>query len=185
MDEAKQAAAAQYLRRLHEGAERKTRERGGAGSPQPNGCGEFSHSTTSQTGASSPSGRVSGDVSRLDETHMRALWRRLAAMYGDGWTRQYGAQDDGTWLAGCRRAGLTPQSVGAGLQAVLTSGAKWPPSLPEFLALCRPHMGVAGGSAARAAPSKALPLSDEERVRRREVAAAALAECRRILAGRA
>lgn len=105
-------------------------------------------------------------------------------MFGDSWTRNYGPVDEhGVWLAGLRRAELTPQQLGAGLQAVLTSGATFPPSLPEFIRLCRPLQGMAGQQAASAPVSraKALPITDEERARRREVARKHLDEARQLL----
>lgn len=189
------SVAEEYLRQIREAAAAKDRTDRDAGESRPLPTSlesSDSRPTTRQaTGTSSTSRPGTGDESEsawhaVKPDHVALLWRRFAAMFGDNWTRSYGPTDEhGVWLAGLRRAGLTPERLGVGLRAVLGSGKTFPPSLPEFVKLCKPLDGLAGHQAAgaEAAKSKALPISDEERARRRQVAADAIAECRRILAG--
>ena len=61
----------------------------------------------------------------------------MARIYGHRWTSSYGETDDGTWLKGLQ--GLTPAQVGRGLSRCATHRPDgWPPTLPEFRALCTP-----------------------------------------------
>ncbi len=66
---------------------------------------------------------------------MDRLWERMTAIYGHRWTSAYGNEDDGTWLQGL--AGVTPDQIAAGLSRCLERGDGWPPTLPEFRALCQ------------------------------------------------
>lgn len=75
---------------------------------------------------------------------LRRLWERMAALYHHRWTSALGDMpqgDDGsltvagdTWARGL--AGITPEQVGQGVDACLTRSDAWPPTLPEFRALC-------------------------------------------------
>lgn len=72
------------------------------------------------------------------ERLMRQLWQRMAEVYGHRWTSAYG-DDAGkgaglTWAKGL--AGMPPVSVARGLEAAIVSAEPWPPTLPEFRALC-------------------------------------------------
>lgn len=75
---------------------------------------------------------------------LRRIWERMSAIYLHRWTRAMGEapQDDSgaLTLAGDSwsraLAGLTDQQLGAGLDACLARSDTWPPSLPEFRALC-------------------------------------------------
>lgn len=61
----------------------------------------------------------------------------MTRIYGHRWTSAFGAKDDATWLRGLH--GLTPAQVGRGLSRCATHRADgWPPTLPEFRALCTP-----------------------------------------------
>ena len=69
---------------------------------------------------------------------MRMLWQRMAEIYGHRWTSNFG-DDAGkgagyTWARGL--AGLTNEQIRAGVDAALASAEPWPPTLPEFRALC-------------------------------------------------
>ena len=68
---------------------------------------------------------------------MSRLWARMAEMYGHRWVSQYGGSHGAmdTWQRGLR--GLTRDDISAGLRALLTRADTWPPSLPEFIQLCR------------------------------------------------
>lgn len=63
----------------------------------------------------------------------------MAMTFGHRWTSQFGTEDDGTWQQGLR--GITPDQVRSALEAIDQSGEAWPPSLPEFRALCRGRNG--------------------------------------------
>lgn len=75
---------------------------------------------------------------RLAFRYVAELWARMAAFYGNRWTASYDDDPGGiagdTWAAGL--AGMTPQQIGQGLEAVMRSADGWPPSLQEFRARC-------------------------------------------------
>lgn len=58
-------------------------------------------------------------------------------MYGHKWTSAYGETDDGTWIKGL--AGLSLEQISHGLRECLKRNDPWPPSLPEFRAMCVIH----------------------------------------------
>lgn len=62
----------------------------------------------------------------------------MAAIYGHRWVSSYGADPAGvggdTWAAGL--AGLTGPQLADGLRAAVASSDPWPPTLPEFRAMC-------------------------------------------------
>ena len=64
----------------------------------------------------------------------------MAQIYAHRWTAPHGESPDaenssaGTWAKGL--AGLTGRQLGAGLEACITRADPWPPTLPEFRALC-------------------------------------------------
>lgn len=72
------------------------------------------------------------------------LWLRMQACYGHRWASSYGTlpvADDGTltlagdtWAQGL--AGMGEAQLRTGLRACITSADPWPPTLPEFRALC-------------------------------------------------
>ncbi len=75
----------------------------------------------------------------LGPTATRTLWVRMAEIYGHRWTSSYGAESGqdgaaGTWAKGL--AGISPEQIAFGLKACLVSAEPWPPTLPEFRAMC-------------------------------------------------
>lgn len=62
----------------------------------------------------------------------------MAEIYGHRWTSAYGDDPEGaaahTWAKGL--AGIKPEQLAAGLTSCLASADPWPPTLPEFRALC-------------------------------------------------
>lgn len=74
----------------------------------------------------------------LPEAHTRRLWLRMAEIYGHRWTSAYGVDVStgagGTWAKGL--AGLSAQQIAAGLGAAMASADPWPPTLPQFRAMC-------------------------------------------------
>lgn len=55
-------------------------------------------------------------------------------VYGHKWVSSFGTSDDGTWLKGL--CDIAPEKIGIGLEKCRTSGEAWPPTLPEFRAMC-------------------------------------------------
>ena len=74
------------------------------------------------------------------------LWERMTHLYGHKFSAAFGeraANPDGsltdvahTWAGGLR--GITGAQLAAGLRTCIESGNEWPPSLPEFRAMCLP-----------------------------------------------
>lgn len=63
----------------------------------------------------------------------------MAEIYGHRWTSAYGDSTEadgaaGTWAKGL--AGVTPSQLADALKACITSSDPWPPTLPEFRAMC-------------------------------------------------
>jgi len=121
------------------------------------------------------------DVHPSSEAYAQAAARKQALMIlahiyemfpQDKCTRAYGEGDvAGTWAK--LTGDLSGAEVTRGLNALLHSGRGWPPSIPEFRALCRPSR--------RSEPYvPALPLmySPEERARGRENIAKLMATLR-------
>lgn len=69
---------------------------------------------------------------------MATLWRRMTEIYGHRWTAAHGeSAEDGsgeTWSKGL--TGLSAQQLATGLEACIVRADPWPPTLPEFRALC-------------------------------------------------
>ena len=85
---------------------------------------------------------TTGPLTAPSDTTMRELWIRLSSIYLHKWSSacaetfiESGAIGR-TWQAGL--SGVTPQQVADGLRGCLSRTDPWPPTLPEFLELCRP-----------------------------------------------
>lgn len=74
-----------------------------------------------------------------------ALWSRFSHMYGNRWEMMYGPALDergqltpvaSTWAQAL--GGYVGEELAAGLRRGLERAEGWPPTLPEFLKLCRP-----------------------------------------------
>jgi hypothetical protein len=74
----------------------------------------------------------------LADRVIERLWERMGEIYGHRWPSSYG--DDPltgagrTWAKGL--AGLSAEQIGDGVSACMASAEPWPPTLPEFRALC-------------------------------------------------
>lgn len=94
----------------------------------------------------------------LSTAWVERLFKRLSAMYGNRFADMWGSVDAGemksTWADAL--AGLTGVEIRAGLDACKTQ--KWPPTLPEFLLLCRPQPS--------ADPETAFYIAADQMVRR-------------------
>ena len=116
----------------------------------------------------------------LPDAAVERLFARLAAMYGDGaMKRMWGQQDadavKGIWAQALGRFDLP--EIGAGLHALDAAGNTFPPTLPEFVALCSRKPG-----AVPLAHRKLLPVPDRTA---EEIAAGAeqMARIRQMLRG--
>lgn len=67
---------------------------------------------------------------------MTDLWGAMIALYGGRWTSQFGEPVDisGQWRETLR--GVTREQIESALEALRTSGRPWPPTAPEFRAMC-------------------------------------------------
>lgn len=72
----------------------------------------------------------------LTPRHIDALWERMVRIYGRRWTDNFGEADDGTWLVGL--FDVKPEDIARGLDRCRTRESPWPPTLPEFRAMCKP-----------------------------------------------
>lgn len=73
---------------------------------------------------------------------MDRLWLRMAEIYGHKWVSQYGAAPLKTWAV--RLGSMTKEQIGNGVNACAHSSMEWPPSLPEFCAMCQPEASALG-----------------------------------------
>lgn len=111
----------------------------------------------------------------LNGRQVSAFWKRMAEMYGHRWTSAQGETPNATWSKAI--SALQPDEIRTALSACLKRADPWPPSLPEFLAMCRaPKRENAAAYRFQALPN--APKSSSER------AASELANLRRMLGGR-
>lgn len=61
----------------------------------------------------------------------------MTGIYGHKWVTTYGAEVSETWVRGC--CDLGPDALARGLRKCLdwNGNEGWPPSLPQFRAMCR------------------------------------------------
>lgn len=73
---------------------------------------------------------------KLAQALMDKLALKMSEIYGHRWTASFGVSfnQDHAWASAL--SGVTGQQLAVGLMAVIASGEKWPPSAPEFRALC-------------------------------------------------
>lgn len=68
---------------------------------------------------------------------MANLWRRMTELYGHKFTSAYGDEPNDTWARAL--AHTTGRQIANGLQACFRREDNWPPTLPEFVEMCRPR----------------------------------------------
>ena len=96
----------------------------------------------------------------------------MTEMYGHRWTASFGDSPSEKWAHFVDRA--DDAMLTRGLSALVKRGDDWPPSLPEFIRLCRPEKRE--NAAMYHCPlDRQLPkkLTDEDREKGREGIAAA------------
>lgn len=64
------------------------------------------------------------------------LWLKMTELYGHRWTGSFGVSADQSHAWAAALGGLNGQQIAVGLSALVASDEKWPPSAPEFRALC-------------------------------------------------
>lgn len=67
---------------------------------------------------------------------VETVWQWMSSMFGHRWTSAYGDEVDPDRVWAATLAGLTEQQVREGMRACAQRGGEWPPSAPEFRALC-------------------------------------------------
>jgi len=80
--------------------------------------------------------RAEGPNAPLSEDLTEKLWGLMASMYGHKWVSSFGAKvdPDRVW-ASCLK-GISEEQIKHGLNRCATECKTWPPSAPEFRALC-------------------------------------------------
>lgn len=81
---------------------------------------------------------------KLGVSLMDHLFNRLDGMYPNKWRSSFGSEQAienwrQAWAEAFMEEGITPQAIQNGLRAARVK-FPWPPSLPEFLAACRPDL---------------------------------------------
>lgn len=76
----------------------------------------------------------------LTSEHIAALWRRMEEIFGRQWTERFPAHERAMefWMAQLGAKRIRPEELAVGVQALVDGGARFPPSLGEFIRLCRP-----------------------------------------------
>lgn len=116
------------------------------------------------------------------------LWERMTHMFGHRWTATFGesATSNGaltevakTWGAGLR--GLTGEDIAAGLRSCAASGEDWPPSLPQFRAMCKQTVEPVENAEMYRVQPKALPEPDWRKTERKAKGSEACSGLRSML----
>lgn len=81
---------------------------------------------------------------RDNKSMMEILFGRMSGMYPSKWGLAFPDNKaikvwEEAWVEAFDREGITPRDVGLGVENCLRM-FDWPPSLPEFLRACRPHL---------------------------------------------
>lgn len=82
---------------------------------------------------------------------------RMTEIYGHRWTSQYPRAALDTWAKGL--AGMSTSAIGAGVSRCLAGELAWPPTLPEFKAMCQPRPEDIGVPSVHAAWTEALDIA--------------------------
>ena len=104
----------------------------------PEEAQQIYHSLTksvSVTGSGNKSVQETSEAMTASVRLMEKLWELMTSMYGHKWTSVHGLDDaDGIWSKVL--GGITGAQIAKGMQQCLDQGMKWPPSAPEFRAMC-------------------------------------------------
>lgn len=108
---------------------------------------------------------------KLAQQLLDKLWLKMTEIYGHRWTGSFGVSADQTHAWAATLGGLTGQQIGVGLTALAATQddqlKKWPPSAPEFRAMCENRTPEAFGlpsedQAYREACRNAHPQADRK-----------------------
>ena len=88
------------------------------------------------------------------------FWLRMTEIYGHRWTSAHGETPTELWSTAL--SALSGEQIRVGLMACLDSGEPWPPSLPEFVAWCRPKPRE-NAAAYRCVPMLSAPTTPPDR----------------------
>ena len=105
---------------------------------------EQSSSIESSQQSNGQSSRANGSTNAQSEKVMARIWQRMTEVYGHRWMSAWGesSNPDGsltsaavTWAQGLSR--FTLDEIRQGFEKLVKNENEWPPTLPEFMALCR------------------------------------------------
>lgn len=91
---------------------------------------------------------------------MDRLWLLMTEMYGHKWTSVHGESDvSGTWSKVL--GGITGQQIASAMQSCAMNNDPWPPSAPEFRAMCEAGVSRLGIPDVTAAWREAVEASTD------------------------
>ena len=99
----------------------------------------------------------------LTDRHIDRLWERMTKIYGHKWVSSYGVADDGSWLAGLHD--VAPALICYGLEKCRVGENAWPPSLPEFRAMCLAKPRIENAAMYRQFKALPRPAADREKIK--------------------
>jgi hypothetical protein len=85
-----------------------------------------------------------GQPTGARESAIERLYSRMCRIYLTKWTHSFKGGDNDVarwaleWSQEFARHGIAPQMVLAAVERCVTEYVDWPPSLPQFIAMCRP-----------------------------------------------
>jgi hypothetical protein len=100
---------------------------------------------------------------------MAKLWSRMIEMYGHKFTSSYGEVPSDTWSRAL--SGATAADLAQGVKACFQRQDTWPPTLPEFVEMCRPaarSLYFADGAKSLPPPQPSLEYAEEQIKKLRE-----------------
>ncbi len=137
-----------------------------------------------QSNKQKPQPQESKLVSLPEEQQIRAitrLWQRMTQLYGHRHLSAWGQCADANgnltdtaelWLQGLGR--FTLSEVGNGVNKMVEKGQEWPPTLPEFMHLCKPKRLAPYHKMAQALPAptvdRSIVMAELKKIRARRAA---------------
>ena len=105
------------------------------------------------------SGLLTGRSSGSADALVDRLFQKLAMMYGKHWLDLWGDMPLGMVKGEWARAltGVEPEAMRLALDSMLTTGKPFPPTLPEFVSLCRQFRKSGAPRLALAEPRGEMP----------------------------
>lgn len=94
-------------------------------------------------------------------TQIHGVWDALAQTFGTRFYEQYGERPNEAWTAAL--ASMTPDAAMCALQALISDGVEFPPTLPQFVSLARKWRPEQGLRPALPNPGRREPTIEELR----------------------